>query len=131
MPSEHTSLAMRAMRSLHIIVQWWKTLLQSIHVKIRVIKGKMSLYYYENSFDLIDLLKGSGKLPRGPNAHFENWWPLRFSDGLKSGWLNVRVWEKESRTGSSLLAWAASNWNTHFSAIYVKLKMLLRYLTEI
>lgn len=47
-------------------------------------KSKMSLYYYEDSFDLIELLKGSGKLPGGPVPHFRNR-SRGFSVGLDMG----------------------------------------------
>lgn len=67
--------------SLNITVQRWKTPL-STGVKIKSVKGKISLYYYENIFDLTDLLKGSWRLPSGPKPHFEDCWPLGFSVGL-------------------------------------------------
>lgn len=48
-------------------------------------KDKMSLYYYEDSFDLIELLKQSWKLPGVPEPRFGNFWPGGFSDGLNVG----------------------------------------------
>ena len=62
--------------------------------KNKSVKGKISLYYYENIFDLTDLLKGSWRLPRGPKPHFEDCWALGFSVGL-----DVRAEEKEKTQG--------------------------------